>query len=210
SASTALLFSLLYCFSLFFFKVPATTELYTLSLHDALPISALADLPRRAGAAAAGLRLDAAFRGRPRSLAHAPADGRDAGGLRAGHPADPGGGADQRQGRSGALADARPAQPQGLDRSPRGRRPQGRGLLALAPGATLGPARQSRPHEAAGGVAAQLPARGAVRHDGPSDPRAPRARSQGRAPHGRQSARQRRSTAPAAAHAGLPQLRDQG
>src|SRR5436189_3728434 len=29
-------------FSLFFFNDPATTEIYTLSLHDALPISALA------------------------------------------------------------------------------------------------------------------------------------------------------------------------
>src|SRR5947207_13760608 len=26
------------CFSLFFFNVPATTDIYTLSLHDALPI----------------------------------------------------------------------------------------------------------------------------------------------------------------------------
>src|SRR5947207_6403251 len=29
----------LYFFSSFFFNVPATTEIYTLSLHDALPIS---------------------------------------------------------------------------------------------------------------------------------------------------------------------------
>src|SRR5690348_18269309 len=28
-----------YCFSLFFFNDTATTEIYTLSLHDALPIS---------------------------------------------------------------------------------------------------------------------------------------------------------------------------
>src|SRR5690349_22401619 len=27
------------CLSLFFFKAPATTQIYTLSLHDALPIS---------------------------------------------------------------------------------------------------------------------------------------------------------------------------
>src|SRR2546428_12164620 len=31
------------CFFFFFFNDTATTEIYTLSLHDALPISALAD-----------------------------------------------------------------------------------------------------------------------------------------------------------------------
>src|SRR5437870_11418067 len=30
---------ILYCFCLFFFNATATTEIYTLSLHDALPIS---------------------------------------------------------------------------------------------------------------------------------------------------------------------------
>src|SRR5438132_6083939 len=30
---------LLLCYSLFFFHLPAATEIYTLSLHDALPIS---------------------------------------------------------------------------------------------------------------------------------------------------------------------------
>src|SRR5688500_20359138 len=34
--------SLLYFSFLFFFNDPATTEIYTLSLHDALPISAIA------------------------------------------------------------------------------------------------------------------------------------------------------------------------
>src|SRR2546422_8333482 len=36
-----LLFSLLFIFSFFFFNDTATTEIYTLSLHDALPISLL-------------------------------------------------------------------------------------------------------------------------------------------------------------------------
>src|SRR3712207_8140472 len=40
------------CF--FFFNDTATTEIYTLSLHDALPISASAG-PRRAGAARSGV-----------------------------------------------------------------------------------------------------------------------------------------------------------
>src|SRR5438477_10551113 len=31
---------MIYCFVLFFFNDPATTEIYTLSLHDALPICA--------------------------------------------------------------------------------------------------------------------------------------------------------------------------
>src|SRR5688572_32576028 len=34
---------------LFFFNDPATTEIYTLSLHDALPISRKYDLPQRRG-----------------------------------------------------------------------------------------------------------------------------------------------------------------
>src|SRR5258708_38839509 len=34
-----LMFRLLYIFSFFFFNDTATTEIYTLSLHDALPIS---------------------------------------------------------------------------------------------------------------------------------------------------------------------------
>src|SRR5438034_11334203 len=37
--------SVLLSSSLFFFNDPATTEIYTLSLHDALPISQAADFP---------------------------------------------------------------------------------------------------------------------------------------------------------------------
>src|SRR5690348_18280464 len=40
-------------FSFFFFNDTATTEIYTLSLHDALPISPLARRPPRAPGAAA-------------------------------------------------------------------------------------------------------------------------------------------------------------
>src|SRR5205807_10666660 len=36
-----------YSFFFFFFSVPATTEIYTLSLHDALPISELQHRPDR-------------------------------------------------------------------------------------------------------------------------------------------------------------------
>src|SRR5256885_3873488 len=37
------------CFSLFFFNDTATTEIYTLSLHDALPISAVVPAPHLRG-----------------------------------------------------------------------------------------------------------------------------------------------------------------
>src|SRR6266536_2138133 len=39
------LHSLIHCFSFFFFNDTATTEIYTLSLHDALPISRPATCP---------------------------------------------------------------------------------------------------------------------------------------------------------------------
>src|SRR6266513_1574475 len=40
----------------FFFNEPPTTEIYTLSLHDALPISNAAPAPRRAAGRTSGLR----------------------------------------------------------------------------------------------------------------------------------------------------------
>ncbi len=46
--------------------------------------------------------------------------------------------AQERQGGAAALADDRAAHAEGLDRSEGGRRPQGRGLLALASGAVFG------------------------------------------------------------------------
>src|SRR5207249_11804377 len=64
SACTSVLF-----LSFFFFNDPATTEIYTLSLHDALPISARVGIPgrwrqrdrrgRRGAAARGGLSLAA-------------------------------------------------------------------------------------------------------------------------------------------------------
>src|SRR5437870_6526606 len=38
-----------FCFFCFFFNDTATTEIYTLSLHDALPISVASSLNRRSG-----------------------------------------------------------------------------------------------------------------------------------------------------------------
>ena len=67
------------------------------------------------------------------------------------------------QHRAAALADDRAALAQGLDRPQGGRRGARRGLVALAPGAVHERAGGRRPPGGAGGVAAQLPARGAVR-----------------------------------------------
>src|SRR2546426_6065903 len=47
-----------YAFSLFFFNDTATTEIYTLSLHDALPISRSLELLAALMALAAGWRND--------------------------------------------------------------------------------------------------------------------------------------------------------
>ena len=62
-----------------------------------------------------------------------------------------------------ALADDRPAHAEGLDGPEGGRRPAGRGHVALAPGADRRGARQRRAPAPARGVDAQLPARGALR-----------------------------------------------
>src|SRR5947209_15886621 len=54
-------------YAFFFFNAPATTEIYTLSLHDALPISAVSGAMRRSAARWAGSR-----RGSPVSRAASP------------------------------------------------------------------------------------------------------------------------------------------
>ena len=108
------------------------------------------------------------------------------------------------------LAHDRAAQPQGLDRPQRSGRPQGRRLLARAPGAAGRRAREPGPSEAAGRVAAQLQAGRAVRRERPVDSGTQGPGAQGRPAHERQSARQRRPAAQGAAHAGFPRLRHQG
>ncbi len=95
-------------------------------------------------------------------------DGRHARRGRRRDPRRPEEGARQRQGRAAALADDRAALAQGLDRAEGDRRPQGRRLVALAPGAVLRRARQSRQPEAARRLAAELQARGAVRRRRPA------------------------------------------
>ena len=97
----------------------------------------------------------------------------------AGRGARPDRGAPARGARGGrrrtqALAGDRLPHAEGLDRAEGGRRQAGRGHLALAPGPARGDAHERRASRAAGGVAAQLPARGALRRRG-----APRARARG-------------------------------
>ena len=106
-----------------------------------------------------------------------------------------------------ALADDRARLAQGLDGAEIGRRPADRRHVPCAPGAALRSGHASRASEAARGLAAQLPARGAVRRAGAPEAGARRAGAQGRAAHGRQSARQRRHAAARSADAGLPRLR---
>src|SRR5207244_9647029 len=62
------------CRRLFFSNAPATTELYTLSLHDALPISVRGDEPALLGSP--GLRRGGPARARAHARAIRGADGR--------------------------------------------------------------------------------------------------------------------------------------
>ena len=97
-------------------------------LQDQQSDAARAHLARGAPEALRGLRLDAAFRRRRRPRAHAPADGRDARGVRPRDPPHPAGGARERATGPAALADDRAAHSEGLDGTEAGRRQEGRRL----------------------------------------------------------------------------------
>ena len=103
-----------------------------------------------------------------------------------------------------ALADDRPAHPEGLDRPGRGGRAAGGGHLAGAPGAAGRGAHQPGAPAPARGVDAVLPPRRAVRRRRPAARRDPRVRPARRAPDGRQPARQRRPAAARPDPARLP------
>ena len=109
-----------------------------------------------------------------------------------------------------ALADDRPPQPEGLDGPARGGRPLPRRLLAVAPGADGGRAREPRAPEDPGTVAAVLQPGFALRRGGPADPRAEGPAAQGRAPDERQPRGERRPDPQAAEHPRLPRLRRRG
>ena len=111
------------------------------------------------------------------------------------------------RGRAPALADDRAAHAEGLDRPEGGRRPAGGGQLALAPGAARQARRKPGAPAPARGVDALLPPRGAVRRARPPARRGARAGAGGRAPHGRQSAHERRPAAAQPAASRLPRLR---
>ena len=102
---------------------------------------------------------------------------------------------DEREHRAAALAGARAAHAEGLDRAEVRRRQAGRGHLAGAPGADRRGARQRRAPAAARGVDALLPAGGAVRRRRHAAARDRQARPGGLPADERQPARQRRAAA---------------
>ena len=121
---------------------------------------------------------------------------------------DPGRRADVRGGaRAAALADDRPAHPEGLDRPEGGRRQADRRHLPLAPGAADRLRRASRAPRAARRLDAQLPAEELFDGEAAAFAGARGARPEGRAPHERQPARQRRPAAARPHAARLPRLR---
>ena len=110
--------------------------------------------------------------------------------------------------RGPALADDRPSNAQGLDR-PEGRRRQaGRGNVALAPGPDgRGPdQRRATASCSRAGCAATSPRSCSTRR-ARFRPELAALAPDGRAPHGRQPARQRRPAPARADHAGLPRVR---
>ena len=115
-------------------------------------------------------------------------------------PVDPAGSAGREIDGAAALADDRPAQPQGLDWTEDGRWPEDGGLLAGPPGAVhLGQARAPADPRR---LDAQLQAGGAVRRGWPVAPGNRRPGPRGRAPDERQPpCERRRADAPAAAAA---------
>ncbi len=120
----------------------------------------LARIPRgRADRAHGGLRPQAVLRGGRRPGRGPPAAGGDAGRGRRGDPRDPQGRPRGRRHRASALADDRAPDAQGLDRAQGGRRPAGRGHVALAPGADGRGPHERGPPGAPRGVDALLPSR---------------------------------------------------
>ena len=90
------------------------------------------------------------------------------------------------------VADDRSAHAERLDRAEDRGRTADRRIMALAPGAAREPRRQPGAPADAGAMAAKLSPRRAFRCERQADCRARRAGTERRAPHGRESARQRR------------------
>ena len=169
-----------------------------------IPRKELNELPGR-------LRLQPYYRGRRRSRGDAPGDGR-ARSTRSW----------KRSGRSRArrdrkrlfqaarMAHDRAADSQGLDRPQDSGRRAGRGHVPRAPGADRGNGLEAGAHPDARRVDAELSSRGVVRRRRNLDSGARRTGPAGRPPHGRESARQRRSAAQRPDAARFPRLRRGG
>ena len=179
-------------------------------LQDLQPDHPRPRQPRGAGGAVRRLRLHAVLRRGQRSGGDAREDGGHPG---AGDRRDPRAPEDRpriRQAVPAALADDRAPVAQGMDGARRGQGPQGRGLVALAPGPVRGRAGEPGQPEAAGGLAPQLQARGALRRLWPAQARAEGAGSPGRPPHERQSPRQRRAAQEGPEAPRFPEVRGRG
>ena len=110
-----------------------------------------------------------------------------------------------------SLADDRAAHAEGLDGPEGGRRQAGRGHAGARTRFRSRETRENAEHRAAArGVAAELPARGALRRVRAPAPRARRATARGRPADERQPARERRPAAPRPAPPRLPRLRRRG
>ena len=178
-------------------------------LQDRQSDRARAHPARRVARAAGRLRLRALFRRGRRPGDHAPAHGRDArpGGRR--HPRDPDTRARRRR-RAPALADDRPAHAEGLDRAQGGGRPADGGHLARPPGAAGEARREPRAPRRARGVDARYRPEELFDENGRVAAEITRSVPRGRAPDGRQPARQRRAAAARPVAARLPRLRGRG
>ncbi len=165
----------------------------------------------RAAGPPGGLRLPPVLRRGRRPGPDAPADGGGDGRGRRRDPGDPAGGPRRRRAtRAAALADDRPAQPEGLDRAEGGRRPALGGHVALAPGPVRRGPHEPRAPRAPRGVDAELPAGGAVRRGRRAHPGARRAAAEELPADERQPARERRAAAARPRAARLPRLRGRG
>ncbi len=176
-------------------------------LQDRQPHRARPHPARRAGPPVRGLRPHGPRRGGGRPRGRPPRPGRHA---RRGPGRDrgrPAGVAGRRGHHPAPLAHDRAAHAQGLDGPQGGGRRAGGGHLPLPPGAPVRPGRQPRAPAPAGGVAALLRARRAVRRHRAPPARDRRAGPRGRPAHGRQPPRQRRPADPPPGPARLPGLR---
>ena len=180
-------------------------------LQDQQSDRARPHLARGTGESVRGLRLDAVLRRRLRSATACTRNGCHPRALRARDS-----GAFKQEARKSGTA-TRPRWPMIVLRTPKGwtgpkrsGRPQGRRLLAGAPGAAGRCAGEPGPSEAFWRLAAQLQARRTVRRDRAADPGTQGTGARGHSAHERQSARQRRAATQGAAPARLPRLRDQG